>query len=42
MKIPFIQQTAIDYDIEYEIVLDIYNNYPNEFYQKLEELIKIN
>ena len=37
----FIQQTANDYDISYEIVEEIYKKYPNpnEFYEKLEEYI---
>ena len=35
----FIKQTAIDYDMLIYDVERIYNLYPNEFYQKLEEFI---
>lgn len=35
----FIKQTAIDYDMSIYDVERIYNLYPNEFYQKLEEFI---
>lgn len=29
-----------DYDLDYEIVLDIYRNHKDKFYEKLEEFIK--
>lgn len=36
----FIRQTAQDYDLSYEIVKDVYNSYPEQFYIKLEDIIK--
>lgn len=33
--------TAKDYDMEYHEVERIYNLFPNEFYEKLEEFLKI-
>jgi hypothetical protein len=30
-----------DYDINIDIVENIYNKYPNDFYERLEEYIKI-
>ena len=38
-KMPFISQTAKDYDMKYEDVERIYNYYPDTFYEKLEEFI---
>lgn len=39
---PFIIQTALDYDMDVEIVQDIYNQYneSGRFYEKLEDYIK--
>lgn len=39
----FIQQTAYDYDLPYEIVENIYNKWHDKglFYEKLEEHLKI-
>lgn len=37
---PFIVQTARDYDLDYEVVEDIFNKYQSNFYEKLEEHIK--
>lgn len=39
MSDKFIKQTTIDYDMSIYDVERIYNLYPNEFYQKLEEFI---
>lgn len=33
-------QAAKDYDIDIDIVEDIYEQYPDNFYEKLEEYIK--
>ena len=42
MKSSFINQTAIDYDLNYETVRHMYNLYwPNNFYKKLEEIISL-
>ena len=39
----FIKQTAIDYDLCYEVVKDVYKKYgPDKIYQELENLIKEN
>lgn len=35
-----IKQTAIDYDMNINDVIKIYNIYPDQFYEKLEEFIK--
>ena len=40
-KEPFIMQTAEDYDLPYDVVEKIYFNHPKEFYDKLEEELKI-
>ncbi len=41
MKI-FIEQTAKDYDLKYEIVARIYKSYwPDSFYDKLEEITQL-
>lgn len=38
---PFIKQTAIDYDLPYEVVESIYNKFSSDlFYIKLEEHLK--
>jgi hypothetical protein len=37
---PFISQTAYDYDMSYESVEYIYNNFKENFYEKLEDYIK--
>jgi len=44
MKIPFIVQTAIDYDLPYHIVESIYNKYNDKglFYEMLEYKLKEN
>jgi hypothetical protein len=39
MNESFIKQTAQDYDMSVYEVERIYNQYPNDFYQKLEEFI---
>lgn len=40
-QMPFIWQTAKDYDISYEIVEKLFNAYwPNEFYEQLETYIE--
>ena len=36
----FVSQTARDYDMPYDIALAIYNSYPKNYYDKLEEYIK--
>lgn len=38
----FVKQTAEDYDLEYEVVQEIYDKYfiAGNFYEKLEEYIK--
>ncbi len=40
--IPFVQQTANDYDIDYDVVKRYYNRYGSTpmFYEKLEDFIK--
>lgn len=42
-EIPFVKQTALDYDIDYDIVKKYYDKYgsTNMFYEKLEEEILI-
>ncbi len=40
-KNPFIVQTALDYDMEYHEVECVYNIFRDNFYEKLEELVKI-
>lgn len=41
-NIPFVQQTANDYDIDYETVKTIYDRYGATpiLYEKLEEILK--
>jgi hypothetical protein len=36
----FVEQTAKAYDMDYDIVYDIYIHYKDQFYEKLEEFIK--
>jgi hypothetical protein len=38
---PFLAQTAFDYNLPYHEVERIHRCFPNEFYEKLEELIKV-
>lgn len=33
----FLQQVAKDYDIDLDIVVDIFKRYPDKLYEKLEE-----
>lgn len=40
MEKGFIEQTARDYDMDYEEVKRISEQYPDSFYEKLEEYIK--
>jgi len=40
MKDKFIEQTALDYDMDYEDVKDIKDRFPNNFYEMLERYIK--
>ena len=44
MKNPFIEQTAIDYELPYHIVESIYDKYNSKglFYEMLEEKLKEN
>lgn len=41
MSKEFIEQTAKDYDLPFEIVKDVYDQYYIQFYEKLEEIIRI-
>lgn len=40
MKDPFIEQTAKDYDMNYEDVKDIKDRFPDNFYEMLERFIE--
>lgn len=42
MKNPFVLQTALDYDLDYDLVLYLYQTWfdAGKFYEKLEEQLK--
>jgi len=40
MKNTFIEQTARDYDIRYDIVEDIYNRHKETLYERLEKILR--